>query len=74
MKNNFKKIFLFCFILFLFSPIYSQSNFPQGSAQGTTQMNQNVRNPVVPNVSIEITEPQTGTEVAHWARIAFPPG
>ena len=48
-----KKIFLFCTILFLYFPLSSQSTLPQGSSQGTTEMNETVRNPIVPNVSIE---------------------
>ena len=64
-----KKIILFCTILFLYSPLSSQSAFPQGTSQGTTEMNETVRNPIVPNVSIEITEPQTGSEVAFSVRL-----
>ncbi|MBR1402712.1 MAG: flagellar type III secretion system pore protein FliP [Treponema sp.] len=54
--------------LFCLFPVASQSrqnrNFPQGAAQGTTEMNQNVRPLSVPNVDINITQPQNGQEVA----------
>ena len=50
--------------------LYAQTNtFPQGSTQGTTEMNPNVRASVVPNVAVQITEPQTGREVAFSVRL-----
>ena len=71
-KKSFKIIF-FAAVLFIFmqgSLLYAQSNnFPQGSTQGTTQMNPNVRASVVPNVAVQITEPQTGKEVAFSVRL-----
>ena len=45
------------------------NNFPEGSARGTTEMNRNVRNPVVPNVDIRVTQPQTGREVAFSVQV-----
>ena len=45
------------------------NNFPEGSARGTTEMNRNVRNPVVPNVDITLTQPQTGREVAFSVQV-----
>lgn len=67
------KIFFLSFALFIFtqgSLLYAQNNnFPQGSTQGTTQMNPNVRNSVVPNIAVQITEPQTGKEVAFSVRL-----
>jgi len=45
------------------------NNFPEGSARGTTEMNRNVRNPVVPNVGITLTQPQTGREVAFSVQV-----
>ena len=49
-------------------PVASQSsqnrNFPQGSAQGTTQMNPNVRGLNIPNVDISITQPRNGQQMA----------
>ena len=71
-KKSLKIIFL-SFALFIFtqgSLLYAQNNnFPQGSTQGTTQMNPNVRNSVVPNIAVQITEPQTGKEVAFSVRL-----
>ena len=71
-KKSLKIIFL-SFALFIFSQgslLYAQNNnFPQGSTQGTTQMNPNVRNSVVPNIAVQITEPQTGKEVAFSVRL-----
>ena len=71
-KKSLKIIFL-TFALFIFtqgSLLYAQNNnFPQGSTQGTTQMNPNVRNSVVPNIAVQITEPQTGKEVAFSVRL-----
>ena len=57
-----KSIFLVCF-LFLFSipTLNAQSNFPSGSVNGTTEMNERISGPIIPNVSIDITEPQTGS-------------
>ena len=49
-------------------PVASQSsqnrNFPQGSVQGTTQMNPNVRGLNIPNVDISITQPRNGQQMA----------
>ncbi len=73
--NKLKKIiFLSLLIILTFGsqPIFAQSqnpNFPNSPAQGTTQMNQNVRGSGVPNVAIQITEPQSGREVAFSVRL-----
>lgn len=57
--------FIVCISLFSVSAQSSQNrNFPQGSIQGTTQMNGNVRNLNIPNVDISITQPQTGNQMA----------
>ena len=70
-KLKIKKIITVLFLcLFCFQFISAQSNdFPQGSASGTTEMNRNVRGSGVPNVSLQITEPQTGREVAFSVRL-----
>lgn len=56
---------IFCATVF---PVSSQSsqnqNFPNGSAQGTTQMSSSVRNLTIPNIDINITQPRTGTQMA----------
>lgn len=77
MKKNFvffdKKIIsrflvVFAVCAFCILPVASQSsqnrNFPNGSIQGTTQMNQNIRNLNIPNVNISVTQPQTGRQMA----------
>lgn len=57
--------FIVCISLVSVSAQSSQNrNFPQGSVQGTTQMNGNVRNLNIPNVDISITQPQTGNQMA----------
>ena len=67
------KRFFIIFVLFslFFAKGFAQ-NFPQGSAQGTMEMGNTVRpseSPVVPNISVEITSPQTGNEVAFSVRL-----
>ena len=66
-----KKIFSVFILILLFSSlsVYSQNKFPEGSAQGRTEMTGNVRMPDVPNVNISITEPKTGEEVAFSVRL-----
>lgn len=71
--NKLKKIFsLFLLLILTFGsmPLFAQTNnFPQGSTQGTTQMNPNVRGTIVPNIAVQITEPQSGKEVAFSVRL-----
>ena len=73
--NKLKKtLFLFLLIILTFGsqPLFAQSqnqNFPNSPAQGTTEMNQNVRGSGVPNVAIQITEPQSGHEIAFSVRL-----
>lgn len=67
--NSFKKVIAVIFLVFITTSVFSQNAFPQGSVQGTTEMNRNVRQTVVPNVSVQITEPQTGREVAFSVRL-----
>ena len=67
------KRFFIIFVLFslFFAKGFAQS-FPQGSTQGTMEMGNTVRpseSPVVPNISVEITSPQTGNEVAFSVRL-----
>lgn len=71
MKSILKKIaILSLFSLVFVSASFSQTNnFPQGSTRGTTEMNRNVRPAEVPNISIDITEPRTGREVAFSVRL-----
>lgn len=75
MLNKIKKIILLFTLVFLTvftTPLFAQSqnnNFPNRPVQGTTEMNQNVRGSGVPNVAIQITEPQSGREVAFSVRL-----
>lgn len=70
MKSFLKKILLFSAVfLFLGKFSFAQSAFPQGTARGTTEMNRNVRPAEIPNVSINVTEPRTGREVAFSVRL-----
>ena len=73
MKNLKKSFFTFLFLLITLIGLNAQSqqnqNFPSGSAQGTTQMNENIRPVQIPNVAIQITEPQSGQEVAFSVRL-----
>ena len=67
------KRFFIIFVLFslFFAKGFAQS-FPQGSTQGTMEMGNTIRpseSPVVPNISVEITSPQTGNEVAFSVRL-----
>ena len=68
-----KKVFMLAFVLVFIlqgTTVFAQSNtFPRGSTQGTTEMNQNVRGSGVPNIAVQITEPQTGREVAFSVRL-----
>lgn len=68
-----KLAFVSFLILILASPVFAQSsqnrNFPAGSAQGTTEMNGNVRGLNVPNVDISITQPRSGNEVAFSVQV-----
>ena len=68
--KNLKRLFLIMIFLVSAANVWAQSNnFPQGSAQGTTEMNENIRPVQVPNVAIQITEPQNGKEVAFSVRL-----
>ncbi|MCR4579644.1 MAG: flagellar type III secretion system pore protein FliP [Treponema sp.] len=73
MKSRILKIVFIMLIFSSMSPLFAQStgnqNFPQGSSQGTTQMSGNVTQPLIPNVSVEITQPQDGKEVAFSVRL-----
>ncbi len=62
-------ILLFSFFLFFAVNLSAQSTFPQGSTQGVTEQNENISPVQIPNVAIQITEPQTGREVAFSVRL-----
>lgn len=67
--NKIKKFLVLFFLCFSLTGLLTAQNFPQGSTNGTTEMNQNVRGSIVPNVAVQITEPQTGREVAFSVRL-----
>ena len=71
MVHSFSKKMILISILFsLFGFCFAQNNnFPQGSTRGNTEMSRNVQQPQVPNVSVQITQPQTGQEVAFSVRL-----
>lgn len=61
------------FLLISISALSAQSsqnqNFPAGSSQGRTEMSENISPVQIPNVAIQITEPQSGREVAFSVRL-----
>lgn len=67
----FKKVITFLFLLTVAgSSVFAQSSgFPNGSTSGTTEMNRNIRNAQIPNIAVQITEPQNGNEVAFSVRL-----
>ena len=73
MKTVKKTFAVILFFLICVTSVSAQSsqnqNFPAGSTQGTTEMNENVRPVQIPNVAIQITEPQSGKEVAFSVRL-----
>lgn len=72
MRNPTRRPLFLIVMIFLASPFFAQSqnqNFPQGSAQGATEMSGNVTQPLIPNISVQVTEPQTGREVAFSVRL-----
>lgn len=73
MKTLKKSLFVLLFLIIGLVNVSAQSqpnqNFPAGSTQGTTEMNPNIRPVQIPNVAIQITEPQSGQEVAFSVRL-----
>lgn len=62
-------LLFFIVVLSVFNPVFAQSTFPQGSTRGTTEMNQNIRPVQIPNVAVQITQPESGREVAFSVRL-----
>ncbi|MGN0740032.1 MAG: flagellar type III secretion system pore protein FliP [Treponema sp.] len=62
-------VFFVLFSSFSGAVFAQQGNFPEGSSQGTMEMNRNTRPVQIPNIDINITEPQTGSEVAFSVRL-----
>lgn len=72
MKNKAFKIILFSLIAFssvVFNTYAQSSNFPSGSTTGTMEMNRNTAPVQVPNIDINIRQPQSGQEVAFSVRL-----
>ncbi|MCQ2611474.1 MAG: flagellar type III secretion system pore protein FliP [Treponema sp.] len=70
--KNIKALLFFMILfsnLFAFNTFAQENNFPQGSTQGTMQMQQNTRPVQIPNVDINIREPRNGQEVAFSVRL-----
>ena len=74
MKNKIKVLILLLILIFTGAPAFTQAAFPQGSAAGNTEMNGNISPVQIPNVAVQITQPQTGKEVAFSIRLARFPG
>lgn len=73
MLQNAKKIAaasaaVLIFFVLLPNPAIAQV-FPEGATQGVTEQNQTVRNAVVPNVNLSITQPTTGSEIAFSVQV-----
>lgn len=70
-----KTVFLILVFLSFTNLFFSQQNqtspsFPQGSTQGRTQMSPNITGGItIPNVTLQVTEPKTGQEVAFSVRL-----
>lgn len=74
MKNSFffrRSAGLLLILLLSLSGLTAQSSnrFPNGSTRGNTEMSRNVRAAEIPNLSINITEPRTGRELAFSVRL-----
>ncbi len=69
MKNKIKVLILLLILIFTGAPAFTQAAFPQGSAAGNTEMNGNISPVQIPNVAVQITQPQTGKEVAFSIRL-----
>lgn len=67
MKNKFFVAFIL--IITFLTPAFSQNRFPNGSTNGTTEQGRTIRPVEVPNISVEITQPRTGREVAFSVRL-----
>lgn len=67
--NKLKIISIIAVFLFSINNLSAQSVFPQGAATGTTEMNGEIRGAQIPNIAVQITEPQTGKEVAFSVRL-----
>lgn len=72
MKNKGLKIILislFAFTVFTGSAFAQNQNFPAGNTTGTMEMNRNTSPVQIPNIDINIRQPQNGQEVAFSVRL-----
>ena len=69
MKTSKRIAVALIFFFISLNAVWSQSTFPAGSTQGTTEQNETLRPVQIPNVAIQITEPQSGKEVAFSVRL-----
>ena len=72
MKNKGLKIILislFAFTVFAGSAFAQNQNFPAGNTTGTMEMNRNTSPVQIPNIDINIRQPQNGQEVAFSVRL-----
>lgn len=67
--NRIKKVVVLVFFGLFISNLSFAQSFPAGSTAGTTEMNRNVYPAEIPNISVQITEPQSGKEVAFSIRL-----
>ncbi|MGP1496100.1 MAG: flagellar type III secretion system pore protein FliP [Treponema sp.] len=67
----FSKILVLILFFACVFPVFSQQSrsFPEGSSQGNTEIGRNIRPLDVPNISVQITEPRSGEEVAFSVRL-----
>ena len=69
MKSNKMYACIFLFALFFSCFTVSAQSFPNGSTSGTTELSRGVQGLNVPNIDINITQPQTGKEVAFSVQV-----
>ena len=67
----FSKILVLILFFACVFPAFSQQSrsFPEGSSQGNTEIGRNILPIDVPNISVQITEPRSGEEVAFSVRL-----
>lgn len=67
----FSKILVLILFFACVFPAFSQQSrsFPEGSSQGNSEIGRSIRPIDVPNISVQITEPRSGEEVAFSVRL-----
>ncbi|MBR5401546.1 MAG: flagellar type III secretion system pore protein FliP [Treponema sp.] len=64
-----KKLALILSVFLVTLSVLPAQSFPSGSTRGTTEQNESMRPVQIPNVAVQITEPQSGREVAFSVRL-----